>query len=123
VDLDGTLWTDVRHTGLTAPSLVLRHDASGECDGFCEAAGADFATFEAAGDSQQYSVAGSQHMDFSDLGLLRGPDDTLLPVGPIDAERMTLITRDLVRSFLGEHVGGAPSGALAEAVGRYPELS
>ena len=26
VDLDGTLWTDVRHTGLTAPSLVLRHD-------------------------------------------------------------------------------------------------
>ena len=122
VDLDGTLWTDVRHTGLTAPSLVLRHDQSGECDGFCEAADADFATVEAAGNSQQFSVAGSQHMDFSDLGLLRGPGDTLLPVGPIDAERMTLITRDLVRSFLDEHVGGAPAGALAEAVARYPEL-
>ena len=67
VDLDGTLWTDVRHTGLTTPSLVLRHDPAGECDGFCEAANADFATVEAAGNSQQFSVAGSQHMDFSDL--------------------------------------------------------
>ncbi len=122
VDLDGTLWTDVRHTGLTAPSLVLRHDPAGECDGFCEAADADFASVEAAGASQQFSVAGSQHMDFSDVGLLRGPGDTLLPVGPIDAERMTLITRDLVRSFLDEHVGGAPAEALAEVVARYPEL-
>lgn len=123
VDLDGTLWTDVRHTGLTAPNLVLRHDQSGECDGFCEAANADFATVEAAGNGQQYSIAGSQHMDFSDLGLLRGPTDTLLPVGPIDAERMTLITRDLVQSFLDEQLGGAPEGSFAEAVGRYPELS
>ena len=122
VDLDGTLWTDVRHTGLTTPSLVLRHDPAGECDGFCEAASADFATVEAAGNSQQYSVAGSQHMDFSDYGLLRGPGD-MLPVGPIDAERMTLITRDLVRSFLDEHLGGAAAGALEEAVARYPELS
>ena len=122
VDLDGTLWTDVRHTGLAAPSLVLRHDPGGECDGFCKAADADFATVEAAGDSQQLAITGSQHMDFSDLGLLRGPGDTLLPLGPIDAERMALITRDLVRSFLDEHVGGAPSGALEEAVARYPEL-
>jgi pimeloyl-ACP methyl ester carboxylesterase len=123
VDLDGTLWTDVRHTGLTAPSFVLRHDQSGECDGFCEAASADFATVEGAGHSQQFSVAGSQHMDFSDLALLRWPDDTLLPVGPIDAGQMTRIIRDLVRSFLDEHVGEAPAGTFAEAVGRYPELS
>jgi pimeloyl-ACP methyl ester carboxylesterase len=123
VDLDGTLWTDVRQTGLAAPSLVLRHDQSGECDGFCEAANADFATVAAAGDSEQYSIAGSQHMDFSDLGLLRGPDDTLLSVGPIDAERMMLITRDLVRSFLAEHVGGTSPGTLTEAVARYPEVS
>jgi pimeloyl-ACP methyl ester carboxylesterase len=122
VDLDGTLWTDVRHTGLTTPSLVLRHDPSGECNRFCEAASADFATVEAAGNAQQYSVAGSQHMDFSDYGLLRGPDDTSLPVGPIDTGRMTLMTRDLVRAFLDEHVGDAPAGAFAEAVGRYPVL-
>lgn len=123
VDLDGTLWTDVRVNGLTAPSLVLRHDQSGECDGFCEAASADFATLEAAGHSQQLAITGSQHMDFSDLGLLRGPLDTSLPLGPIDAERMTLITRDLVRSFLDEHVGEASVEAFAEAVGRYLELS
>jgi pimeloyl-ACP methyl ester carboxylesterase len=121
VDLDGTLWTEVRHTGLTVPNLVLRHDQSGRCDGFCEAANADFATIEAAGDSQQSSVAGSQHMDFSDLGLLRGPNDTMLPSGPINAQRMTMIVRDVVRSFLDEHVGGA-AGAFAEALGRYEEL-
>lgn len=123
VDLDGTLWTDVRHAGLTAPSLVLRHDRTAGCDGFCEAANADFATVEAAGHSQQFSVAGSQHMDFSDLGLLRGPNDTQLPLGPIDSERMTLITRDLVRTFLGEHLGQAPAGTLTDAVARYPEVS
>ena len=123
VDLDGTLWTDVRHTGLTAPSLLLRHDQSGACDGFCEAANADFATIKAAGDAQQFSVAGSQHMDFSDLGLLRGPEDTQLPLGPIDAERMTMITRDLVGSFLDEHIHEVAVGAIAEAVARYPELS
>jgi dienelactone hydrolase len=121
VDLDGTLWTDVRHTGLADPNLVLRHDQAGACDRLCEAANADFATVEAAGDSRQLAVTGAQHMDFSDLGLLRGPDDTLLPVGPIDAERMTLITRDLVRSFLDEHVMLA-EGAFAEAVDRYPEV-
>jgi dienelactone hydrolase len=121
VDLDGTLWTDVRRTGPTTPNLVLRHDQAGECDAFCEAANADFAAVKAAGDSQQFSVLGSQHLDFSDLGLLRGPDDPL-PVGPIDAQRMTLITRDLVRSFVDEHVGDAPAGVFAAAVGRYEEL-
>ncbi len=123
VDLDGTLWTEVRHTGLTVPNLVLRHDQSGGCDGFCEAANVDFAAVGAAGNSQQHSIAGSQHMDFSDLGLLRGPKDTQLPVGPIDAERMTQITRDLVRSFLDEHDRDAAAGTFAEAVARYPEVN
>ena len=107
--------------GLTAPSLVLRHDPAGACDGFCEAANADFATVKAAGNSQQLSVAGSQHLDFSDLGLLRGPGDPL-PVGPIDAQRMTLIIRDLVRSFLDEHVTEAPAAGFTAAIARYPEL-
>jgi hypothetical protein len=101
---------------------VLRHDRSGECDGFCEAADTDFASVKASGDSQQSAITGSQHLDFSDLGLLRGPLDTLLPLGPIDAERMTVITREVVRSFLDEHLGGAAAGAFAGAVGRYPEL-
>ena len=61
-------------------------------------------------------------MDFSDLGLLRGPNDTQLPLGPIDAERMTLITRDLVRSFLDEHVREAPAADFTAAIGRYPEV-
>jgi hypothetical protein len=61
-------------------------------------------------------------MEFSDLGLLRGISDSMLPVGPIDGGRMTQITRDLVRSFLDEQLGKAPMGTFAEAVARYPEL-
>jgi dienelactone hydrolase len=122
VDLDGTLWTDVRHTGLTVPNLVLRHDRTGACDDFCQAANVDFARVEVAGASQQVAIKGSQHLDFSDLGLLRGPLDSLLPLGPIDPERMTRITRDLVRSFFDEHVRGALVGTFADAIGRYAEV-
>jgi dienelactone hydrolase len=120
VDLDGTLWTEVRHTGLRAPNLVIRHDQAGACNAFCEAADADFAAVKTEGGSEQYAITGSQHQDFTDLGLLRGPDDAL-PLGPIEPERMTVITRDLVRSFLDEYVRGTPA-AFAEAVGRYPEV-
>ncbi|MEA2677444.1 MAG: hypothetical protein QOJ81_1585, partial [Chloroflexota bacterium] len=40
VNLDGTLWTDVRHTGLKAPSLLLQHPGGGTCDEFCDRAAA-----------------------------------------------------------------------------------
>jgi pimeloyl-ACP methyl ester carboxylesterase len=121
VDMDGTLWTDVRHAGLVAPGLVLRHATDAECDTFCERASADFDHIESLG-SQQLRIAGSQHTNFTDLGLLWGPANKLVALGPIDADRMLDITRDLVRSFLDVHVLHAAEANFTAVVSRYPEV-
>jgi dienelactone hydrolase len=121
VNLDGTLWTDVRHTGLEAPSLLLQHPSGGVCDEFCERAEADFANVEAAGGTERFVVEGSQHQSFGDLGLMWGPATAQL-LGPIDADRMNVITRDVVRSFLDVHVRDAPASTFTAAVAAYSEL-
>ena len=123
VDLDGTLWTDVRHVGLTAPSLLVQHADTGACDAFCQPARTDFATVKAAGNDRQFVIAGSTHMNFSDVGLMYGPIYHALGVlGSIDADRMTAITRNLVRTFLDEHILGVPAGAFPATIARYSEL-
>jgi hypothetical protein len=122
VDLDGTLWTEVRHTGLDAPNLAIRAAVKEPCDAFCVAANADFATVDGIGDSTQVRVAGSQHMNFSDIGLMWRPLGHLVSLGGIDADRMTKITRALVVSFLDEHVRDATAGTFATTASGYAEV-
>lgn len=121
VNLDGTLWTDVRHTGLEAPSLLLQKASGETCDAYCERAAKDFENVIAAGNAQQFAIAGSEHMNFSDVGLMWGPANALI-LGSIDAERMSVVTRDVVRSFLDIHIREAPASTFTEATGRYTEL-
>jgi dienelactone hydrolase len=124
VDLDGTLWTEVRQTGLEAPSLILQHAAGEECapDSFCSRAAEDFASVARSPNAQWFAIAGSQHQSFSDAGLLWGPA-TASRIGPIEGERMTEITRDLVRSFLDVHMLDAPTTTFTAAIARYSEVS
>ena len=122
VDLDGTLWTDVRHTGLSAPHLLLEKAPADACDEFCTRAAADFATVMGTGDAQRLLVAGTTHQNFSDVGLLWGIANGI-GLGSIDAERMTLITRDTVRSFLDVQLLGAAAADFTETVARYAELT
>ena len=124
VNLDGTLWTEVRHTGLEAPSLLLQKAAGEVCspDSFCSRAAEDFATVGRSPNAQWFAVAGSQHQSFSDAGLLWGPA-TASRIGPIDGERMTDIMRDVVRSFLDVNVLDAPAALFTAATARYSELS
>lgn len=122
VDLDGTLWTAVRHTGLRAPRLLLQKAPTDACDEFCSRAAADFATVMAGDDAVRLSVAGSTHQNFSDMGLMWGIGNGIA-LGSIDAHRMTLITRDTVRSFLDVHVRGAPAADFTSTVASYPELT
>ena len=122
VDLDGTLWTEVRHAGLTAPRLLLQREISGACDEFCSRADADFDAVMADGDSARYTVAGATHANFGDLSLLFGITNGI-DLGPIDGQRMTDLMRDTVRAFLDVHVLGDAPAAFSEAVGRYPELT
>jgi pimeloyl-ACP methyl ester carboxylesterase len=122
VDLDGTLWTEVREAGLTAPALLIEKAAVDGCDAFCERAAVDFATVMAAPTATRLSVAGTTHMDFTDLGLMWGVTNGIA-LGSIEPERMTVLIRDTVRSFLDVHVLGAPAAGFAETVSTYPELS
>jgi pimeloyl-ACP methyl ester carboxylesterase len=117
VDLDGTLFTEVRHTGLAAPSLLVQAVRPEGCDLACES----FEVVEAAPQARQFEVAGSAHMSFADYGLFWSPIDSL-GLGSIDAERMSAITRDLVRSFVDVHVRNAPPETFDDAVARYAEL-
>ena len=121
IDLDGTLWTEVRHTGLAAPTLLVHHDANEPCDQFCERARVDFATVGASPNVEDLAIAGAKHNNFSDLGLMWGPGTPQLNTS--DADRIVEITRDLVRSFLDVHVRGAPASDCSSAVDRYPEVS
>ena len=121
VDMDGTLWTDVRATGLEAPSLLLQQDQSGECDAFCERADPDFDTVMAAESSERFAIVGSRHMNYSELGLMWGPANAIV-LGTIDADRMSVITRDMVRSFLDVHLRGLPASTFAETSARHAEV-
>jgi pimeloyl-ACP methyl ester carboxylesterase len=121
VNLDGTLWTEVRQAGLDAPSLLLQRAPGDTCDAFCERAALDFATVEAAPNAQQFTIAGSTHQNFIDFGLMWGPA-TAPAFGSIDADRMSVITRDLVRSFLDVHVLDEPAATFAAASTRYSEV-
>ena len=121
VNLDGTLWTQVRHTGLDAPSLLLEKGPGETCDAFCARAAEDFATVGAAPNAQRFAIEGSAHANFSDMGLMWGPTHAL-GLGSIDAHRMSVITRDLVLSFLDVHVLDAPAARVSQAVARYSEV-
>jgi pimeloyl-ACP methyl ester carboxylesterase len=121
VDMDGTLWTDVRETGLDAPSLLLQADQGGECDAFCQRAAPDFDKVMAAGNAERFVIAGSRHMNYSELGLMWGPANAIV-LGTIDADRMSVVTRDLVRSFLDVPLRGLPLSTFAETAARYPEV-
>ena len=121
IDLDGTLWTEVRHTGLAAPTLLLHHDQNEPCDQFCERARVDFATVRASPNVEDLAIAGSGHNTFGDLGLMWGPGTSQM--GTIEGDRMIEITRDLIRSFLDVHVRDAPAATFSSAIDRYPEVT
>jgi hypothetical protein len=123
VDLDGTLFSDVRLTGMTAPGLVIRseHGATGE---FQRRAAADFAHVREVSRVRVLTLEGSTHSNFTDDSVLYGP--VLKPVGilgSIDGHRSLSITRDVVRAFLDEVLTGAPPAALETTISTYPELT
>jgi dienelactone hydrolase len=122
VDLDGTLFSDVRQTGMTPPGLVIRAERgpSGE---FAARAAADFAHVADAGPVRILTLAGSTHNNFTDDGLLYGPLWGPLGVlGSIDGERAATITRDVVRAFLDQHLKGASPTELEATISGYSEL-
>ena len=121
IDLDGTLWTSVRETGLSAPHLLVQKGASNGCDEFCQRATTDFDTVMADG-GRQIAIQGATHPNFQDDGLMPAIANHV-GLGPIDGRRMTDIVRDTVRAFLDVNVIGAPANAFDDTIARYPEIT
>lgn len=122
IDLDGTLWSDVRTAGPAVPALVLQSSALAICDELCALAATDFTRLKGTGSVRTFRLEGSRHMNFSDYSVLFAP---LLysaeQLGLIDGQRMVKITRDLVRTFLDAHVRG-DGGLFTTVTTSYPEL-
>src|SRR5207237_9070837 len=97
VDLDGTIFSQVRRSGLKVPGLILQANNKVSCDEFCQRRKDDFKALTLSGPVRDLAINGAEHLNFSDNGVLFMP--LLRPVGQlgsIDGARGGLITRDVV---------------------------
>ena len=123
IDLDGTVFSQVRSSGLKAPGLILQANDKASCDGFCQRRKDDFKALTLSGPVRDIAVNGAEHLNFSDNSVLFMP--VLRPVGQlgsIDGARGIVITRDLVRAFLDQGIRRTPASTFEATVGRYGEL-
>ena len=123
VDLDGTLFSQVRGTGLKVPGLILQANDKVSCDDFCQRKKADFKSLTSVGPVRDFALDGAEHLNFSDNGVLFMPLlHAVGNLGSIDGARGVLITRDVVRAFLDQGIRGTPTSTFEATVGRYGEL-
>ena len=123
VDLDGTIFSQVRRTGLKVPGLILQANNKVSCDEFCQRRKDDFKGLTMSGPVRDLAMNGAEHLNFSDNGVLFMP--LLRPVGQlgsIDGARGGLITRDVVRAFVDQEIRGAPTSTFDATVERYVEV-
>ena len=123
VDLDGTIFSKVRSTGLKVPGLILQANDKASCDDFCQRKKADFKALTLAGPVRDLAIDGAEHLNFTDNGVLFMPAlHAVGQLGSIDGARGVLITRDVVRAFLDQGIRGTPTSTFEATVGRYREL-
>jgi dienelactone hydrolase len=123
VNLDGTVFSQVRSTGLKVPGLILQADYKVPCDEFCQRRKEDNRALTLAGPVRDFAVTGTEHYNFTDWSALYGP--VLHPVGQlgsIDGARVIVITRDVVRAFVDQGFRGTPASTFEATIGRYGEL-
>jgi len=124
VDLDGTIFSEVRRSGLRVPGLILHADYEVPCGaGFCQRMKDGFTALTLAGPVRAIAVTGAKHYNFTDWSALYAP--ALGPagqLGSIDGARAIVITRDVVRAFVDRVLRGAPTSTFEATVGRYGEL-
>lgn len=123
VNLDGTVFSQVRRSGLKVPGLILQADYKVPCDEFCQHRKDDNKALTLAGPVRDIAVTGAEHYNFTDWSVLYAP--VLHPVGQlgsIDGARIIVITRDVVRAFVDQRLRGTSASIFDETVGRYREL-
>ena len=123
VDLDGSIFSQVRRSGLKVPGLILQANDKPSCDDFCQRKKADFKALTLAGPVRDFAIDGAEHLNFSDNSVLFMPLlHAVGNLGSIDGARGVLITRDVVRAFLDQGIRGIPTSTFEATVGRYGEL-
>ena len=123
VDLDGTIFSQVRGTGLKVPGLILQANDKASCDNFCQRRKADFKALTLAGPVRDFAIDGAEHLNFSDNSVLFMPAlHAVGQLGSIDGARGVLITRDVVRAFLDQGIRGTQAATFEATVARYGEL-
>jgi dienelactone hydrolase len=123
VSLDGTIFSQVRRTGLKVPGLILQANNKASCDDFCQRRKDDFKALTVTGPVQDLAITGAEHLNFSDNSVLFMPLlHAVGNLGSIDGARGVLITRDVVRAFLDQGVRGTPASTFEATIGRYGEL-
>ena len=121
VNLDGTIFSQVRRSGLKVPGLIMQADDKTPCDEFCQRKKDGFKELTQSGPVRVIAVTGAEHYNFTDWSVLYAP--VLHPagqLGSIDGARAMVITRDVVRAFVDHRLRGAPT--FEETVRRYREL-
>lgn len=132
VDLDGTTYGTVVHTGLRAPAMIIGSD--GSCTtGSCRPATADDRASQAAarsllaastGPAWCLSIRGTKHFNFTDYAAyyLAAPLRELVPLGAIDGDRGLAVTSAYLIAFLDHAVRGSTEPLLTVADHHYPEV-
>jgi predicted dienelactone hydrolase len=123
VTLDGTIFSEIRRTGMKVPGLILRANDKASCDDFCQRRKDDFKALTVSGPVRDLALDGAEHLNFTDNSVLFMP--LLRPVGQlgaIDGARGVLITRDVVRAFVDQGIRGTGGSTFEATVGRYAEL-
>jgi dienelactone hydrolase len=123
VNLDGTVFSEVRRSGLKVPGLILQAEYKVSCDEFCQRRKEGNKALTLAGPVRDIAVTGAEHYNFTDWSALYAP--VLHPagqLGPIDGARAIVITRDVVRAFVDQALRGTPASSFEETVRKYGEL-
>lgn len=121
VNLDGIQFGSVVESGCPRPIMLVYSGAAPWMNHSVFAG--------SAGPAYQLFIAGSQHMDFSDLAqfspLLQwtASDAPAAPFGAIDPRRMREITAAYVGAFFDQHLLGRESPLLDGASEQFPEVT
>jgi predicted dienelactone hydrolase len=132
VDLDGTQFGAVVHTGLKAPMMIMGSENS--CvTGTCTTTSSDDAealsvarrlTARSSGPKYCLDIEGTEHFDFTDLAAwyIAQPLRSLYPLGPIDGNRALTIQTTYVTTFLNHAVHDADDAILTAPQPQFPEV-
>lgn len=131
VDLDGTQYGPVVHSGLDRPMLLMGSQNScvtGVCRPANTADRADLETaralLSASGPAWCYQISGAEHFNFSDYGsyYLAAPIRSQLALGSVNGPDALTITGAYLTAFVDHVTQGLHEPLLTDRSSPYPEI-